>query len=92
MSQVNINIRMDKKVKEQFYNFCDELGLTPSAAFNVFAKTTIREQKIPFELSISDPFYSESNLKIIEDSIKNRNDKNVVHKTLEELLALEEDN
>ena len=39
----------------------DELGLSMSAAFTIFAKKVGREHRIPFEISV-DPFYSESNV------------------------------
>ena len=71
MAQTNINIRMDSQLKSQFEEFCNNVGLTMSTAFNVFAKTSVRLQKIPFEISTqSDPFYSEPNMKILMESIK----------------------
>ena len=42
-------------------NVCNELGLSMSAAFTIFAKKVGREHRIPFEISV-DPFYSESNV------------------------------
>ena len=69
MAQTNINIRMDTQLKEQFESFCDNVGLTMSTAFNVFAKTSVRLQKIPFEIT-ADPFYSESNMNVLMESIK----------------------
>ena len=53
MAQTNINIRMDENLKKQFAAFC------------VFAKTAVRKQKIPFEIS-TDPFYSTSNIGYLE--------------------------
>ncbi|WP_300847432.1 type II toxin-antitoxin system RelB/DinJ family antitoxin, partial [uncultured Parasutterella sp.] len=41
---------------------CNDMGLSMTAAFTIFAKTVTREKRIPFEVS-ADPFYSESNLK-----------------------------
>ena len=71
MAQTNINIRMDAQLKKQFEAFCADVGLTMSAAFNVFAKTSVRLQKIPFEITaIADPFYSESNMGVLTESIK----------------------
>lgn len=57
MSQVttNINFRMDKKLKEQLELLCSELGMTMSTAFTIFAKTMVRQQRIPFEVSLSKP-------------------------------------
>ena len=55
MAQTNVNIRMDEATKAAFEEFCDEIGLSVSAAFNIFAKTVVREQRIPFELTTEVP-------------------------------------
>ena len=55
MSQINVNIRMDEETKKAFERFCEEIGLSVSAAFNIFAKTVVREQRIPFELTTDIP-------------------------------------
>ena len=55
MAQTNVNIRMDEETKKAFDKFCDEIGLSVSAAFNIFAKTVVREQRIPFALSVETP-------------------------------------
>lgn len=44
---------------------CNDMGLSMTAAFTIFAKTVTREKRIPFEVS-ADPFYSESNLKHLQ--------------------------
>lgn len=73
MSQININIRMEEDLKKQFENFCSEVGLTMTTAFNVFAKTVVREKKIPFEIStespVTDPFFSPENIARLKRSI-----------------------
>ena len=51
MAQTTISIRMDKQLKQQFEDFCNTVGMSMTTAFNVFAKTAVREQKIPFEIS-----------------------------------------
>ena len=43
---------MDEELKREFDNLCNCLGLTVTGAFNVFAKTAVRRQKIPFEISM----------------------------------------
>lgn len=58
---VNVNFRMDEADKKKMESVCSELGLSMSAAFNIFAKKVGREHRIPFEVSV-DPFYSESNV------------------------------
>ncbi len=68
---VNVNIRMEDSVKEEFSKFCNNIGLSMSSLFNVFAKKVIQEKRVPFDLSYNeDPFYSESNMKWLEKSIK----------------------
>ena len=61
---VNVNIKMDEDVKKRMERACAEMGLSMSAAFTMFAKKVGREYRIPFE--VSDPFYSESNLRHLE--------------------------
>ncbi len=55
---------------------CEEIGITMSAAFTIFAKMVAREKRIPFELSV-DPFYSRENMerlvKAAEDVRAGRN-------------------
>ena len=51
MSQVTFSIRMEANLKKQFEELCEGLGMNMTTAFNVFAKTVVREQRIPFELS-----------------------------------------
>ena len=55
MAQTNVNIRMDEATKVAFDKFCSEIGLSVSSAFNIFAKTVVREQRIPFELTTEVP-------------------------------------
>lgn len=38
MANTNINIRMDAELKQQFENFCSDVGMTMTTAFNLFAK------------------------------------------------------
>ena len=88
MAQTLINFRIDETTKKQMEQICNELGITMSTAFNIFVKKMIREKRIPFDVSI-DPFYSESNMKAIDESIKQLEKGKVVGKTIEELEAME---
>ncbi len=88
MAQTLINFRIDETTKKQMEQICNELGITMSTAFNIFAKKVIREKRIPFDVSI-DPFYSESNIKALEESIKQLEAGKVIIKTMEELEAME---
>lgn len=43
---------MDDNLKQQFDWLCSELGLNMTTAINIFAKTMVRQQKIPFEVAL----------------------------------------
>lgn len=59
-------IDVDDEVKKNAEAVLDTIGLSMSTAINVFLKTVAREQRIPFELA-ADPFYSESNIRYLEN-------------------------
>ena len=69
MSQTTVNIRMDSELKKQFESFCSDVGMSMTTAFCVFAKKTVRERRIPFEISAEDPFYSHDNQERLRKSI-----------------------
>ena len=89
----NLTIRIDNNDKQEFARICEKIGLSVSTAFNVFVKSVIREEKIPFELSAKeqDGFYSEANIRHLEE-LKRLDDEgklNFVVKTMDELRAME---
>lgn len=51
MSTVNVTIRMDETLKMQADELFSDFGLTLNAAFTMFAKQAVREQRIPFEIT-----------------------------------------
>lgn len=87
MAQTLVNVRMDEDIKKEMEKTCKELGITMSTAFNIFARKMCREKRIPFEVSI-DPFYSESNIQTLKNSIKELEKGKVVKKSLDELEAM----
>ncbi|MCL2152987.1 MAG: type II toxin-antitoxin system RelB/DinJ family antitoxin [Oscillospiraceae bacterium] len=56
---INVTIRLDKEIKEQAESMFKDFGMNLSTAFNIFARQSLRQGRIPFE--IYDPFYSEKN-------------------------------
>lgn len=88
MAQSLVNIRMEDELKRDFDHVCNELGLNMSTAITIFAKKMVRENAIPFAVSY-DPFFSKSNLRKLDESIKQLQEGRVVVKTMEELEAME---
>ena len=91
MAQTNVNIRMDEATKIAFDKFCAEIGMSVSSAFNIFAKTVVREQRIPFEITTLTP--NDETKKAIEEVKLMKSDPSIgksyndVDKMFEELLA-----
>ena len=56
---INVTIRLDREIKEQAERMFNDFGMNLSTAFNIFARQSLRQGKIPFE--IYDPFYSDKN-------------------------------
>ncbi|WP_061214636.1 type II toxin-antitoxin system RelB/DinJ family antitoxin [Syntrophomonas wolfei] len=73
MAQTMVNFRMDEDLKKSMEKVCSDMGLSMTAAFTIFAKKVAREKRIPFEVS-ADPFYSESNMKYLEQVIADINE------------------
>jgi DNA-damage-inducible protein J len=51
----NISIRMDADLKTQADALFAELGMNISTAFNIFVRQSLREGRIPFDISLNQP-------------------------------------
>lgn len=78
----SITVRIDEDLKKNFEEVLDDIGLSISSAFTVFAKAVTKERKIPFELKADKAEFQER----LDDFNNNRN---IVHKTLSELKEME---
>jgi len=65
-----VSFRMDDALKRQTEMILEELGLNMTTAMTMFAKTIVREQRLPLDLSI-DPFYSATNQARLKRAIEN---------------------
>ena len=83
-----ITVRLDDDLKSSFARTCDEMGMDMTTAITVFAKKVSREKRIPFEIS-ADPFYSESNMNYLRESMEQFKNGHVITKTMAELEAME---
>ena len=89
MASTSITVRMDEDLKKQAETLFDDMGLNMTTAFTIFAKAVVRQNKIPFEI-VADPFYNESNQARLREAIADLNaGRNVIEKTMDELLAME---
>ena len=76
MATTNVTIRIDSALKKQSEELFDDLGLSLSAAFTLFLKQAIREQRIPFEIKRLVP--NETTIKALEEveEMQKERDKN----------------
>lgn len=85
MAQAMVNFRMDEQLKTEMESTCRSMGLSPSAAYTIFAVKVIQEQRIPFEIT-ADPFYSPENMDRLNHAVSDiRSGKNMSeHELIEE--------
>jgi len=55
MAKVATSISLDTEIKDQAVSLLRELGLDLSTAVGMFLRQTIREQRIPFDVSLNTP-------------------------------------
>lgn len=65
IGMAQISLRVDDDVKRKAERTFNDIGLSMSTAINIFLRTVVRENRIPFELS-ADPFYSMENIAELE--------------------------
>ena len=90
MQNISINVRVNSNDKKEFENFCESVGMNISTAINMFIKTVVRDQRLPFDVknySVDDKLYSL--IKEAEDEMYNnekRYSKEDVINSLNEIL------
>ena len=85
MALSTLTSRVEEDDKAKFISFCEAVGLTSSAAINLFVKAVNREHRIPFEIKVEDPFYSTSNQLHLMQSVQQlRDGKGTSHDLIED--------
>lgn len=51
----NITFRIDSQTKARMTEICNQLGMTPSTAFNIFANAFVRAGGMPFAVRLETP-------------------------------------
>lgn len=81
----NISIRMDADLKAQADALFTELGMNLSTAFNIFVRQSLREGRIPFDISLNYP--NAETIAAMLEAERIAHDPNVEHYTdVEEAL------
>ena len=65
MATTNVTMRMDEDLKKQLQELVSNLGMDMTTFFTISAKHAVREQRIPFDISMNIP--NEETRKAIEE-------------------------
>lgn len=60
MKTLSISTRIDEPTKIAFTQVCDDIGISPSQAIQLFAKAVVNHGGIPFELKARQPTATQS--------------------------------
>jgi len=64
-----ISLRIDDDVKRKAEQVCKDIGISMSAAVNIYLKRLGKEGGIPFDV-VADPFYSPENVSTLNRRIE----------------------
>ena len=67
-TMAQVSFRIDDNTKAKAESACAAMGMTMSAAINIFLTKVANERRIPFEVS-ADPFYSDEHIEMLERRI-----------------------
>lgn len=82
-NSTNLNIRIDKSVKENSEKVFEDLGLNMTTAINMFLRQVIRVNGIPFEIKGNTP--NQETIEAMEESIRLANDNTKGYSNIEDL-------
>lgn len=82
-NSTNLNIRIDKNIKETSERVFEDLGLNMTTAINMFLRQVIRVNGIPFEIKGDVP--NKETIAAIEESIKLAKDNTKGYSSVEDL-------
>ena len=83
MALATITAQVDELDKAAFDDFCSSVGLTSSAAINMYVKVVVRDHKLSFDVKQIDPFFSTANQAHLLKSIQQLNEgKETAHELI----------
>ena len=85
MGQAIFSVRMEENIKIAFESWCNYFGMNMSTAINIFARTVVQEQKIPFEISASELFSPTNANKMLNEARRQALKNGVADLSMEEI-------
>ena len=87
MPTTNINVRVDKDLKESAEALFDDLGLNMSSAITMFLKSAVNHDGIPFEVKRNVPNATTRAALAEYEEMKNNTEKYKRYSSFDELLS-----
>ena len=89
MNETKIEIQIEQKLKNEIEKALEELGMSVSEAFNLFARKVIAMGGIPFSMNLNETRYNKETEEAIEETRKIRNGeiKTKQYESFEEMLT-----
>ncbi|MCL2189967.1 MAG: type II toxin-antitoxin system RelB/DinJ family antitoxin [Defluviitaleaceae bacterium] len=81
MAQTNVSIRVDEEIKKDAENLFAKLGLTLSAATNVFYRQAVRTQGIPFPLTMEERNPQKKALQSLKEAFQTAQNQSLLNGT-----------
>ncbi len=81
----SVSFRIDTDLKNKADNLFNNLGLNMTTAFNMFLRQSVREGRIPFEVSINVP--NSDTVAAMLESLQSLNDPNTKTYNVEDTLT-----
>lgn len=66
----NLNIRMDDQLKQDARSVCERLGIDMSTAANLFFRQMVREQDMPFVITLKP---NKTTMEVLDDVAAGKN-------------------
>ena len=84
-----ISIRLDDELKQELDEMCDQMGMSLTTFFTIYAKRALHDRKIPFEVTApAESAYTKRNESRIRHSLAQARNGQIIHKSLAELEAM----
>ena len=86
MAQATFSVRMDETLKKEFDVLCQDFGMSATTAINIFARTVVKERRIPFEICAADEAITRKGAQAVFEALRAQAAKNGAgDMTLEEI-------
>ena len=73
MTTARISVNIDSEIKQQAQRVLGEIGMDLTTAIELFLRTIVREEKIPFELRTHKSYLEQMHLEYIREELEKTN-------------------